>query len=146
MSGIIKSLEEEEGFKVVGVDSLLSELIAGPGILGVHFANNVRRMKEGGFQISEVLAFPDLNELIDCNMKIMMKEMAVVHKSWFEDYGISYGPRTADLIDKGRHISDEELDDLLGTKEGNSKRIEDLMDQNGVDLELHHELHHDNLM
>ncbi len=100
----------------------------------VHFANNVRRMKEGGFQISEVLAFPDLNELIDCNMKIMMKEMAVVHKSWFEDYGISYGPRTADLIDKGRHISDEELDDLLGTKEGNSKRIEDLMDQNGVDF------------
>ena len=40
LSGIIKSIEEEEGFKVVGVDSLLSELIAGPGILGVHFPNN----------------------------------------------------------------------------------------------------------
>lgn len=91
-------------------------------------------MKEEGFQISEVLAFPDLNEIIDCNMKILMKEMAVVHKLWFEAYRISYGPITADLIDKGRHISDEELDDLLEKKEGNSKRIEDLMDQNGVDF------------
>ena len=40
LSGIIKTLEEEEGFKVVGVDSILSELIAGPGILGAHFPSN----------------------------------------------------------------------------------------------------------
>ena len=33
------------------------------------FTQQMKYLKEEGFQISEVLAFPDLNEIIDCNMK-----------------------------------------------------------------------------
>ena len=97
-----------------------------------HFAKGVRRLKEGGFQVLEVSAFPDFDEVVDCNMKIMVKEMAVVHEAWYGEYRISYGPRTAEMIEEGQVISDDELSELLEKKEKNLQRIEDVMDRHGV--------------
>ena len=97
-----------------------------------HFAKGVRRLKEGGFQVLEVSAFPDFDGVVDCNMKIMFKEMAVVHEAWYGEYRISYGPRTAEIIEEGQVISDDELSELLEKKEKNLQRIEDVMDRHGV--------------
>ncbi len=99
-----------------------------------HFAEGVRRIRERGFQVLEVSALPDFDDVAECNMKIMRKEMAVDHEAWYGEYGISYGARTAELIEEGRGISDDELSELLEKKESNRLRMEELMDRNGVDF------------
>ncbi|AWT59786.1 MAG: Glutamyl-tRNA(Gln) amidotransferase subunit A [Candidatus Moanabacter tarae] len=139
-SVLMKDWNAELSSSFHGHSSLVIGIPEGPYLERVsdcgrqRFAENLRRLREGGFQILEISAFPDLDEMIDCNMKIMMKEMAVVHKLWYEAYGVSYGPKTADLINKGMLISDERHKELLGKKKENCQRLEDLMDQNGVDF------------
>ncbi|MBI37379.1 MAG: UDP-2,3-diacylglucosamine pyrophosphatase [Alphaproteobacteria bacterium] len=73
LSGIIKSLEEEEGFKVIGVDSILGELIAGHGNLGVHFPNNTDELDIiRGVEVLYTIGLLDIGQSVVISQEVVL--------------------------------------------------------------------------
>lgn len=99
-----------------------------------HFKKLVNQLEKNRFKIKEIPTFINFEELYANHQIILSAEAASIHKNWFNSYAEDYHERTAELIEKGKTISHDDLDKA---SEGIEKLREDLahtMEENQIDL------------
>jgi Asp-tRNA(Asn)/Glu-tRNA(Gln) amidotransferase A subunit family amidase len=100
----------------------------------VHFRETCGRLAAAGYSIQPVPAFQDFHELVEWHYRIVAAEAARVHRGWFAEYGHLYAPKTAELIQRGQGISDEQLARDRGSREELRNELASLMDEHRIDL------------
>jgi Asp-tRNA(Asn)/Glu-tRNA(Gln) amidotransferase A subunit family amidase len=100
----------------------------------IHFRSVCDRLADGGYEILPAPAMEDFDEVVARHYRVVAAEAARVHRDWFDRFEELYDPRTAELIRKGREITDEELArDLAGCHRFGDE-ITELMDRHRLDL------------
>jgi Asp-tRNA(Asn)/Glu-tRNA(Gln) amidotransferase A subunit family amidase len=111
-------------WKPESLDTRLGDLAPGTITLGIprgpymegaseeaigHFESVRIRLETGGLRVIDVPAMPDHAEIEQRHYLILAAEAAAVHQEWFDEFGEIYNPKTAELIERGRGLSDEQL-------------------------------------
>jgi Asp-tRNA(Asn)/Glu-tRNA(Gln) amidotransferase A subunit family amidase len=92
------------------------------------------RLSAQGYEVRSARAFPDFS-LIDTHHRMAVAaEAAHIHADWYETHGELYGPKTAELIERGETIHTDELSDALEGGRELRTVLADLMDERGIDL------------
>lgn len=99
----------------------------------IQFQDNRHKLSAAGFNIVEVAAMPDFEEISDRHNLILAAQAARVHARWFEDCGDRYHAKTAQLIRRGQAIPDAGLVEHLAGRERVRGELERLMDDYGID-------------
>jgi len=130
------------------LDTRLGDLAPGTITLGVprgpymegaseeaiaHFESVRSRLEAGGLRMVDAPAMPDYAEISKRHYLILAAEAAAVHQEWFDEYCELYNPMTAELIGKGRQISDVELASALEGRGELREQLQDLMEEYGID-------------
>lgn len=80
-----------------------------------HFKTLVGFLAGQGYRIIEVPAFPDISEINERHRRIAAAELERTHRQWFAEFRPLYSPTTVEFIEKGKLISDSQLEkDKLG--------------------------------
>jgi Asp-tRNA(Asn)/Glu-tRNA(Gln) amidotransferase A subunit family amidase len=98
------------------------------------FGTICRSLAEAGYELQSVPVMPDYAEIRARHDTIMSAEAARVHKSWFEKYEELYAPKTAELIRRGRSVSEDQLAQALEERNNWRDEINALMLSSGIDL------------
>jgi Asp-tRNA(Asn)/Glu-tRNA(Gln) amidotransferase A subunit family amidase len=101
-----------------------------------HLAATRERLAEKGFDILEVEAFPDIDEIEKRHTVIVSADAAQVHREWFARHEELYETRTRELIEDGRRISAGDLGAALRGRAHLQRQLTALMDRHDVDLWL----------
>lgn len=99
-----------------------------------HFQMTCKRLRQAGFVLKTVAAMPDFEEIYERHNLLVAAEAAEVHAAWYADYADEYHAKTAELIERGKRVSD---DQLRSARQGQAKlrqQLTELMDENGLDL------------
>ena len=104
-----------------------------PEILST-FWKTVANLKRRGFIIKSIPALNNINEINKQHKLMNAAEFAEVHKNWFEKYGNKYHQASVDLINKGRDISLEMLENAIKGRIQLRDELEQLQIENGIDL------------
>lgn len=99
-----------------------------------HFESVCERLAAAGYAIKTVPAFEDFDEIVERHFKVFAAEAARVHERWFDRFGDLYDPRTAELIRKGRAITDVDLEEGRKGRETLRLALARLMDRHKLDL------------
>jgi Asp-tRNA(Asn)/Glu-tRNA(Gln) amidotransferase A subunit family amidase len=110
------------------------ERASGEGL--VHFREVCRRLSTAGYAIEHVAAMPDFSEIAERHFRVVAAEAARAHRDWFARFGHLYDRRTAELIERGRAVTDEQhAQDLEGRGELRDA-LTSLMDEHRLDFWL----------
>ncbi len=99
-----------------------------------HFRDLFARLSEAGYEIRRIAAFADFADVAARHSLIVAAEAARVHRPWFDRYHHLYHAETAELVERGRTISDGALATALLGREELRDRLSKLMDEHGIDL------------
>jgi len=97
------------------------------------------RLAAAGFAVEPVPAMPDfaaIGGIAARHRLIVAAEAARVHAGWYGRFGALYSPQMRDLIERGRTVSDEELERALAGRAALRRELTDLLDRHGLDLWL----------
>ncbi|HEX4495941.1 MAG TPA: amidase [Thermoanaerobaculia bacterium] len=100
----------------------------------VHFRSVCDRLADAGYEILPVHAMADFEEVVARHFRIVAAEVARVHRRWFARYGDRYQPNTAELIQTGQQITDEDLARDLAGGARLGDELTRLMDRHRFDL------------
>ena len=92
------------------------------------------KLASAGFQVKEIDAMGDFEEIEARHMALMAAEAAKVHAAWFAKYDHLYHPKTAGLLTRGALVSDEQT---AAGREGQLKlrrELSRLMETQDIDL------------
>lgn len=98
------------------------------------FHRQLRKLEEEGYTIWHVPTLLDIDDLNAWHRRMVFAEFAREHAALYTAFGSLYRPRTAEIIERGRQVSDGELDDLRGACLELRDRLEKQMQQSGIDL------------
>ncbi len=142
--------EREQGRKGEGERTLSPSLPFSPAIfLGIpdgpylerasaeglaHFWQTVRRLEAAGVEIRRVPAMADYDDIYRRHNDIVAYEAARTHARWFDAYREQYHPKTAELIERGRTISEADYRRALDGRARLRDELHGLMDAHGLDL------------
>ena len=130
------------------MDERLEDLASGSITLGIprgpymesaseeaisHFESVRFRLEAGGLRVIDVPAMPDHDEISERHYLILAAEAAAVHREWFDEFGELYAPRTAELIEEGRKISDDQLATALKGRGKLRDQLQALMSEYRID-------------
>lgn len=101
-----------------------------------HFRRVARQLHDAGFVVKSVHLMPDFDDIYARHNLIVAAEAARFHKDWYEEYQALYHPKTAELIERGLTISDNQLSRAIAGREKLRKQITRIMEQNSIDLWL----------
>jgi Asp-tRNA(Asn)/Glu-tRNA(Gln) amidotransferase A subunit family amidase len=99
-----------------------------------HFRATCDRLAAAGFEIRSVVAMPDFDAIYARHNLLVAAETAQVHAQWFAQYGESYQPKTADLIQRGQTVSRADLAAALDGREQLRAELTELMEANQIDV------------
>lgn len=99
-----------------------------------HFRETCRRLAAASYEIVPVPALADFGEVLERHRRIVAAEAARVHREWFPRFRDLYAHQTAELIERGQEISDEELARDLRIREELRAELTSLMDRHHLDL------------
>ena len=99
-----------------------------------HFWQTVRRLEAAGIEIRRVPAMVDYDDIYRRHNDIVAYEAARTHARWFDAYREQYHPKTAELIERGRTISEAGYRRALDGRARLRDELHGLMDAHGLDL------------
>jgi Asp-tRNA(Asn)/Glu-tRNA(Gln) amidotransferase A subunit family amidase len=102
----------------------------------VHFEETVARLEAAGVQVKRVAAMGDFDEIYARHNLLVAAEAAHVHADWFGKFGELYHGKTAELIQRGQGVSDEELERARNGRLPLRQELTALMDEHDLDLWL----------
>jgi Asp-tRNA(Asn)/Glu-tRNA(Gln) amidotransferase A subunit family amidase len=108
------------------------ERAAGEGL--VHFREVCHRLTAAGFEVEAVPVLEDFGEVAERHFRIVAAEAARIHRDWFARFGDLYDRRTAELIQRGQAVTDDQLARDLDDRNGLRTVLTGLMDQYVLDL------------
>lgn len=92
------------------------------------------RLKERGFEVQVVPAMPDFDQIESRHRALVSAEAAVVHSSWYADWGALYHPKTVALLAAGREVSENDLAAARAGRIELRQHLTGLMAERGVDV------------
>jgi Asp-tRNA(Asn)/Glu-tRNA(Gln) amidotransferase A subunit family amidase len=98
------------------------------------FQRQLRRLEAEGYTIWHVPTLLDIAAINQWHRRLAFGEFAREHAARYAEFGQLYRPRTAEIIALGKQVSDAELDDLRGACLALRDRLEQQMQQAGIDL------------
>ena len=108
------------------------ERASGEGL--VHFREVCRRLATAGYDVTSVPALGDFGEIAERHFRVFSAEAARVHRDWFARFGDLYDRRTAELIQRGQAVTDDELARDLEGRQELRNALTLLMDEHRLDL------------
>jgi Asp-tRNA(Asn)/Glu-tRNA(Gln) amidotransferase A subunit family amidase len=99
-----------------------------------HFDGVCDHLRRQGYEVVEMPAFPDFQEIVDRHLLINARESYEVHTNWFAEFGELYHPKTAELLERGKTISPAALAAAKGGQTQLRHELTALMDEHGIDL------------
>ena len=99
-----------------------------------YFRQQLDQLGRAGYTIWYVPTLLDIDELNQLHRRMVYAEFAREHAGIYPRYAERYRPRTAEIIEIGRKVSEEELADLRGNCLLLRDRLETQMAQAGIDL------------
>jgi Asp-tRNA(Asn)/Glu-tRNA(Gln) amidotransferase A subunit family amidase len=106
------------------------------GEMRVHFDKVCGWLESGGYKLKSIEAMPDFVEIAQRHGVIVAAEAYQVHEAWYDRYGDLYHPKTVELIQRGKGISSDELEQARQGREKLRQELTTLMDEHGIDLWL----------
>lgn len=100
------------------------------------FRRQLQKLETEGYTIWHVPTLLDIEQINQWHRRLAFGEFAREHAARYAEYGHLYRPRTAEIMAQGKQVSDAELDDLRGACLGLRDRLEQQMQQAGIDLWL----------
>ncbi|MBI3159125.1 MAG: amidase [Chloroflexi bacterium] len=79
-------------------------------VMRAHFEELRGRLAAAGYEIREVAAMPDYEDIRARHNRILAAEAAAVHAGWFAQFEEKYHPKTAELIRSGQAIGAAQLE------------------------------------
>ncbi|WP_420641642.1 amidase [Candidatus Leptofilum sp.] len=101
-----------------------------------HFRRLCRRLHDAGFVVKSVEAMPDFDKIYARHNLIVAAEAARFHADWFAKHAEKYHPKTAELIQRGQKITDNQLKKAVAGRTELRETLMQLMDRHGLDLWL----------
>jgi Asp-tRNA(Asn)/Glu-tRNA(Gln) amidotransferase A subunit family amidase len=101
-----------------------------------HFRAVCARLQGAGLVVKSVPAMPDFEEIYARHNLIVAAEAAQVHQEWYAEYGDRYHPKTAELIERGKQVSSEQLEKARNGRSQLRRQLIQLMAREGIDLWL----------
>lgn len=98
------------------------------------FRQQLARLEAAGYTIWHVPTLLDVDELNQLHRRMVFAEFAREHKDLYRHHKDLYRPRTAEIIEQGRKVSERELADLRGNCLLLRDTLEKQMEQAGIDL------------
>lgn len=98
------------------------------------FQRQLARLEAEGFTVWHVPTLLDIEEVNRWHRRLVFGEFAREHAQMYARYRQLYRPRTAEIIELGKQVSDAELNDLRGACIELRDRLEKQMQQAGIDL------------
>lgn len=98
------------------------------------YRRQLARLEAAGYTIWHVPTLLDIAELNQLHRRMVFAEFAREHKEMYRQHRDRYRPRTAEIIELGRKVSDAELADLRSSCLLVRDQLEKQMEQAGVDL------------
>ena len=102
----------------------------------LHLEETRQRLEAAGYEIREVAALADIEEIEQRHTLIVAAEAARVHADWYARHASLYETRTRDLIEQGREITDGVLGAALIGRARLRRKLTALMNDHGIDLWL----------
>jgi Asp-tRNA(Asn)/Glu-tRNA(Gln) amidotransferase A subunit family amidase len=100
----------------------------------IHFHAVAAGLATAGWNVKEVPGFEDLDDIERRHRRLLAGEAARVHASWYARYGELYHPRTAELVERGRRVSEGEIEEARAGRETLRRHLEAAMDKHHIDL------------
>lgn len=94
----------------------------------VAFFEQVKALRDKGFEVREVPALDDIEQVAARNRTINLYELARVHERWFDSYGSLYEERTATGVREGRLIATDDYERALRDRERYAEALVASMD------------------
>ena len=101
-----------------------------------HFEADCARLRSAGFEIRQVDALPDFEEIRHCHLVLLAAEAAHVHTAWFDGYESLYHPKTAELLQVGRSCGESDLAAARAKQVEVRDRLSKIMTEQGIDVWL----------
>ena len=101
-----------------------------------HFRRVCQGLQSAGWDLRSIPAFDDFDEIEATHQTILAAEVARLHSDLFARFGELYHPKTRELIERGRDISDSELAKALPARARLRDRLQELMERQGIELWL----------
>jgi Asp-tRNA(Asn)/Glu-tRNA(Gln) amidotransferase A subunit family amidase len=79
------------------LDRVNSEMIT-------HFDQICCKLENAGYRVEKISAMEDFQEIYEHHNTIVAVEAAIIHQTWFLEFGDRYHPKTIELIKKGQLI------------------------------------------
>lgn len=99
-----------------------------------HFEETIRRLEAAGIEIRRVPTMADYDDIYRRHNELVAYEAARTHARWFDAYREQYHPKTAELIERGRAISEAGYRRALDGRAQLRDELHGLMDAHGLDL------------
>lgn len=87
-----------------------------------------------GFHIETINMFQDYEEIVNRHLSLVAAEAAIVHREWYSKYSHLYHPKTKELIEKGKNISESELEDCRKSCLNLRNYLNDLLNRKQVSV------------
>jgi Asp-tRNA(Asn)/Glu-tRNA(Gln) amidotransferase A subunit family amidase len=100
----------------------------------LHFQKVCDHLQSAEWLLRSCNAFADFGVIEDRHHSIVAAEAARVHRRWFAEFGELYDRRTRELIERGRAITDERLDESLAEIGRLRDRIERQMTADSIEF------------
>jgi Asp-tRNA(Asn)/Glu-tRNA(Gln) amidotransferase A subunit family amidase len=98
------------------------------------FKSTCTALNEAGYEIRQVKALTDFQDIRNRNELILAAEAARVHADWFKKYGELYSSKTKELIVRGQGISESQLAQALKERDAMRVEMNALMESHSIDL------------
>ncbi|MCB0244660.1 MAG: amidase, partial [Anaerolineae bacterium] len=98
------------------------------------FRRQVERLAAAGVEIRTVPALDDIERINHLHRRLIFAEFADEHAGIYDRYAALYRPRTAEIIEIGRTVTDDERTEALASMTELRADQADLMDAEGIDL------------
>jgi Asp-tRNA(Asn)/Glu-tRNA(Gln) amidotransferase A subunit family amidase len=99
-----------------------------------HFRRVCQQLSGRGYQLLQVPAMPDFQEIRARHELLLAFEASCVHAGWFAEYAASYAPQTAELIRRGLAVSTGDLARARAGRARLREELTELMTTAGIDL------------
>ena len=98
------------------------------------FRRQIERLAAAGVTIRSVPTLADIERINHLHRRLIFAEFADEHAGIYERYAALYRPRTAEIIEIGRTVTDDERTEALASMTELRADQADLMDAEGIDL------------
>ncbi len=98
------------------------------------FSEQLERLRDAGYTVKEINALDDIETITIWHRKLIAAEIALEHAELYAKYAALYRPRTAEIIEEGKAISKQDLEEGRRRQKRLREKLETQMREAEIDL------------